>query len=56
MSKSDHFWQVPNPENRDLSESCCWLVQGFRFFTMPWMVSCALALCWILVMVWPEDR
>jgi hypothetical protein len=29
---------------------------GISIFTMPWMVCFALALCWILVMVWPKNR
>jgi hypothetical protein len=31
------------------------IATGISAFTMPWMVSCFLALCWILVMVWPKS-
>jgi hypothetical protein len=31
------------------------IATGISAFTMPWMVSCFLALCWILVMVWPKN-
>ena len=32
------------------------IATGISVFTMPWMVSGFLALCWILVMVWPKNR
>jgi hypothetical protein len=52
----DSFWEKHDADPFLAVRVVLLIATGISAFTMPWMVSCFLALCWILVMVWPKNR